>query len=685
MNRSTASSAAASLSPRLRSLPAPPSRSVVLIGGSVGILLLTILAYLPAMRGPFIMDDDLLVTENPMVKSADGLRRFWLTTEAPDYFPLTSTSFWIEWRMWGMNPTGYRATNVVLHALSAILIWRILNRLDVPGAWVAAAAFALHPVCVASVAWIAERKNTLPMVFYLLSILLYLDFDARPREARWKYAASLGAFVLAMLAKTSVVMLPVVLLLCAWWRHRRVRRADLLRSIPFFILSAALSAVTVWFQYTRAIGEDVVRTDSPLSRTVVAGCAIWFYLLKTIAPVGLSMIYPRWDLGGVSWTSALPGMALVILFAICWRYRATWGRSPLLALGYFVVSLFPVLGFFNIYFMKFALVADHYAYIALIGVIALAVGAAAHALRRAPRAGVAFVVATLVVLVVLLALTSARARLFADEQTLWADAAAKASSSWVVQNNYAHALLRHYKTDIAAEHFRESLRLDPDNQEAKVELDWPRTEARAPASSSAEREREREAVRLLYAYADAHEALGEWLSASGRTREALDHLYKVLILNPDHVAAHLAVAHILESQGRADDALVHYDRAVHADPDSVPLRLRLANALLARGILDDARRQFERVLGKDPNNAAARHGLAIALAKTGHADQAEEMLRQVVADAPDFAEAHNNLGLLLAQRGDVDGAIAEYRRALEIKPDFAAARRNLDGLVRKAQ
>lgn len=340
--------------------------------GIILITFATLIIYIPAIRGGFIWDDDAFVTENPLIHSHDGLYRFWCTTEAPDYFPLTSTTLWLEWRLWGNNAAGYHVVNVLLHILNALLIWLALKRLKIPGAWLAAFIFAVHPVNVESVAWITERKNLLPMFFYLCSILLYLKFEEN--QTKWVYGLSLGAFLLALLSKPSVVMLPLVLLGCVWWQRRRIALNDLFRAIPFFLLSLIMGLVTLWFQYHNAIGSTIVRDDSFLSRLAGAGWAVWFYIYKTVFPFNLSFVYPRWEITDSSLVSFVPILLLLSLLIILFRYRNSWGSPFLFGLGYFVVTLFPVLGFFNIYFMKYSLVADHWQYTSIIGIIALLVG-----------------------------------------------------------------------------------------------------------------------------------------------------------------------------------------------------------------------------------------------------------------------------------------------------------------------
>jgi hypothetical protein len=342
-------------------------------GGAAAILLCVALAYLPTLGAGFLWDDDSMLVNN-IVLQDHGLFRAWFSTQQLNWWPVTSTSYWLEHWLWGLNPAGYHATNLLIHAGCAFLIWRILRRLRVPAALPCALLFAVHPVNVESVAWIAQRKTILSLLFFLLALLAYLAFDASGR--RRLYAGSVACFALALLSKGAVVALPLVILLCLWWLRGAVRRRDLLRSLPFFALAGVMSAVEIWFQYTRVIGANTVREEGLLSRLAGAGSVVWFYLGKALMPMGLSFVYPRWHIDPAHWLAWLPDLALAAALWLAWRARTGAGRPVLFALAYTVLMLLPVLGFFDIYFMRYSLVADHYQYGSMIGVVALATAAA---------------------------------------------------------------------------------------------------------------------------------------------------------------------------------------------------------------------------------------------------------------------------------------------------------------------
>jgi hypothetical protein len=388
---------------------------------------LTLLAYLPVLRGGFIWDDDDYVQNNANLRSGRGLVDTWLAPRtSPQYYPMVFTTFWVEHQLWGDRPVGYHVVNVLLHATAAALLWRVLTRLDVPAPMLAACLFAVHPVHAESVAWVTERKNVLSAVFVLASAYFWV----RDRGTR-DYVIALALFVLALLSKTVTCALPAALLLIAWWKHGRLTRRDIIRLAPMFAVGFALAMYTAYLEraHVNAVGPewDLKFVD----RVLIAGRAVWFYFGRLVLPVRLSFIYPRWTIDPSQlWQWAFPVGVLVALFVL-WRMRTRWGRGPLVAALIFCGALVPALGFFNIYPMRYSFVADHFQYHASIAAIVLI----AIALHRFGRAvGIA-------VVALLLVLTMSRADVFADSERLWRDTYAKNPRSWMVNLNLAKELI----------------------------------------------------------------------------------------------------------------------------------------------------------------------------------------------------------------------------------------------------
>ncbi|MGD1032715.1 MAG: hypothetical protein ABSA05_16425 [Opitutaceae bacterium] len=333
-----------------------PKRGLWFLGALL--IAVTVAAYWPTFRAGFIWDDDTFLTANKLIKAADGLRRFWFTREAPDYWPMTSTTLWLEWRLWGMHALGYHATNLVLHIADALLLWRVLVRLRMPGAYLAALLFAVHPLNVESVAWITQRKNLMAMLFFLLSILFFLGAEAAPAarappspgqeksKGSWLvYALSLVAFALGMLSKGSLAPLPVVLLgIIAW--TRKISKRDLATVLPFFAVAGVFVCVDIWFQ--RHGAAEAIRKAGVGERLLDAGNVIWFYLCKSLLPINLVFFYPQWkvDAGDLAWwIGPLAGVGLTWFL---WRRRSGRLRPLLFAWAYFCAMLVPVMGFTDV-------------------------------------------------------------------------------------------------------------------------------------------------------------------------------------------------------------------------------------------------------------------------------------------------------------------------------------------------
>jgi protein O-mannosyl-transferase len=582
--------------------------------GALLILLITLIVYLPALRGGFIWDDQSLVVHNPEIQASDGLHRLWLTTESPDYYPVTGSLWWLEWRLWGDSPMGYHLVNVLFHAANAILLWMILCRLKIPGAWLAGLVFAVHPVNVATVAWISEQKNTLSMLFYAAATLLYLRFD---EDGRWRwYVLSLGAFLLALLSKTALVTLPLVLLGLVWWLRGKIRLRDYLLSVPFFVLSLVLGLVTVWFQSSRVMLGQTIQPGSFLSHLVAAGCVPWFYLYKALLPYRLCAIYPKWNIDVSSLASWLPGIILVAGLALFWCKRKTWGRPVFLAAAYFVVTLAPVMGFIHQTFHRYSLVADQWQYYSIIAIIALVVGAAMVMRRRTGKwAQPLGVVLSVLVLMVLGVATWTRAAVYADSVSLWRDTLAKNPDAWVAHGNLGAALMKDGRIQEALAQYEQALQANPN-------------------------------------YAEAHYNLGLALMQLGNVNEAITQYEQALQADPDDAETHYNLGVALVQSGRIDEGMLQYKQALQVNPNYTEAHINLGAALLQSGKINEAIVQFEQALQANPGFAQADYDLGVALTQAGRFQEAITHLQEALRLKPDYPEAQAALEKARGQAGD---------------------------------
>ena len=634
-----------------------------------------LVVYIPAMQSGFVWDDDSMLTNN-LVLNENGLYRSWFTTAQINYWPITWTSYWAEHKLWGLNPAGYHITNILIHTACALLIWRILVLLKIPAAWLAALIFAVHPVNVESVAWIAQRKTILAMLFFLITLLLYLKFEGS--NDFLFYWLSMGTFILAMLSKGSVVGLPIVLLLIVWWRKGTITRRDFLHSLPFFAISAVMSCVEIWFQTNRAIGEDVIRNDNFFARSAGAGMAVWFYIYKAILPINLIFIYPRWDINPANWLVYVPLISLIGIFLLFWRYRHSWGKQLLFALSYYVVMLLPILGFFNIYFMRYSLVADHYQYASIIGVIALIAAAGHHLTNRlGKQRNDKIKIAAAIIVAVLGILTLQQSRAYKNAETLWNDTLRKNPNSWPAHNNLGSALLLQGKVNEAIGHYYQILKIRPGDAEAHNNLGIAfGTQGKFVQAF----EHYLQALQTRPDFANAHYNFGNDLQACGQLDEAVKEYRKALQIKPDDADAHYNLAKILQSQDKTDEAVKHYNEAVRTKPKLVGAYNNLADIFLSQDKLEEAADCLQKALKIEPGNANIHYNLAGILQLKNKTDEAVAHYKQVLQFKPDDVEAHYKLGELLQSQGKFAEAALHYYQALRTEPNNIDAHNNL-GIV----
>ncbi|HVW22198.1 MAG TPA: tetratricopeptide repeat protein [Opitutaceae bacterium] len=546
-------------------MPAPPPADAAAsrarrFGAGVALGALVLAAYLPALRGGFVWDDDATLTRNPVVAASDGLRRIWLTTEPRDYWPVTYSGLWAEWRLWGPHPLGYHAVSVALHLATVLLLWGLLRRVweDPPGAWLAAALFALHPVNVESVAWVTQQKNLLAMLFYLAAIHAFWRAEEGGRPG-WRLLA-LAAFGLAMLSKGSVAMLPFVFLGMIRWRQPLTRR-DWGRIAPFFVVAFVLVAVNLWFQ-AQAAGGGEVRGDGLLPRILGAAAAGWFYLCHALWPTHLAFIYPDWQVRAEGWRWWLPlAAALAATGGLAWAAaRHRLGRGALFAWTYFWAALVPVLGFVDVYYMRYSPVADHYQHLAIIGVVVWVAAGWRAFVRRFPARG--FRAVPVFVLAWLGILTWRQGLNYRDSRTLYLATLRANPRAWLAHFNLGEALLEEGRVSEAIGHFEGALRAKPDYFEARNNLGIALAEANRLPEAAAQFEA---AVRLQPGYAPAHVNLGKVWLQERRAADAIAQFREAVRLGPDSADAHRALGVVLNATGQAAEARQEFAAAARLD------------------------------------------------------------------------------------------------------------------------
>ncbi len=629
------------------------------------LVLLPCACYWPAMRGEFLWDDDLLITRNPLLGSWEGLREIWFSTRPLDYFPLTNTSFWLEWSLWGTNSTGYHVVNLVLHVVSAFVFWRLLSALRLPGAWFGALLFAIHPINAASVGWIAERKNVLSMVFYLGSLLCFVRWRERTGvPGAWRsYLLSLGWYVLAALSKSSVVMLPCLLLLLTWWQDGRLRWRDFLRTAPFFAVSLAAGLLTMWFQYHRAMGAAGLAHARPLAlRMLAAGQAIPFYLGKVVFPYPLAMLYPRWQLDLRNPVCYLAPLGLAALLAVGWWARRFWGRGPLVALGSFVLMVLPVSGLLPMSFFGYSDVSDHLVYVAVPGLFALA----AAGLSWWYRTGGGWIQrATLVAMTLVVGTLSLaceqRAEEFGSAERLWRGTLEISPRAFAALNNlgliYQERAHRDPRQLLVAEHyFRAALASEYQLRSAGINLaNVLRMESHWAESADLYRQ-----VLAVDPEAETYNNYGVTLLELGDDPKAREAFYHALRLDPSMVSAYYNLYGIEQAEHRLPQAFAALRACLRVDPQHVPSLVAMVMLNL-----DQA--------GQPPPPAAAE--LLVATAERAcqltqyHQAQSLVALAKSLAAAGRPAEA-DKMAARAAETASANGqtdlvtAIADYRRSL---------------------
>ena len=579
----------------------------------------TILAYQPAWHGGLLWDDDNCSTPSEL-RSLDGLRRIWFVPRTiAQYYPLLFSSYWLQQRLWGDSPSGYHLVNLLLHIGCVVLVLRILRFLRIPGAELATIIFALHPVNVETVAWISERKNTLSGVFGLAATLWYLKFDENrsgqekdgPQGSGYSsYALAIVLFLLGLLSKTAIVTLPLAWLAILWWKRGTIFwRRNVVSIVPFLFLSLAAGLVTYWFEYS-SIGYRARTLDlSLLDRCLIAGRAFWFQLGNLFWPSNLMFVYPRWEINAAVWWQYLFPLALLVLLGVLWGLRR-WSRAPLAGVLIYILLLLPSLGFLNIYFFIYSFVADHWQYLACMGIITPCASGIVLLAGRLKRwrawlepALTLFLGGTLFIL------TSHQSRMYSDIETLYRTTIARNPACWMAQVNLGNILYQANRIPEAMELFNQAMGIKP---------------------------------------AVAHYSLGNALVQKQRTLEAIDEYKRALAIDPDEAETHNNLGNALLLRGRTPEAIHEYEQALRLNPAYAKAHNNLGNALLQTGRASEAIDHYKEALRIAPNSADAHNNLAAALAQMGRTSEAIEELKATLRINPGYVDARNNLAKLEA-------------------------------------
>ena len=640
---------------------------------------ITIIAYQPAWHAGFIWDDDAYVTANPLLTAPDGLRRIWFSFDSPSqYFPLTYTTFFVERALWGLNPAGYHLVNLLLHTANALLVWRVLARLRVPGAWLAAAIFALHPVQVESVAWITERKNVLMGFFFLLALRAWIKFIDGQSKRPWRfYVAALVFYALALSAKTTACTLPAALLLILWLEKMPVNGRRLAQVAPFVAMGIGMGLVTVWWERHHAGTQGKLFEIGLVERVLIASRAVWFYAGKLLWPANLTFSYPRWTISvsdprAYGWVLATAALGVAI-----WRARRRAGRSVEVAAAFFVVTLSPLLGFVMIYTFQYSFVADHYQYLACIGPMALAAAAMEMGLGRVAW-GKPFLQPVLcaALLTALGALTWKQCGMYANIETLWQTTLRRNPNSWMARNNLGLRFFQLGRMDEAISQYQKALQINPALAEVHNNL--------GVALGRKAREEEaiacyQKALEIKPDYAEAWNNLGSVFFRQGRMDEAISQYQKALEMKPDFAEAHNNLAACLDRQGRMDEAILHYQKAVEIKPDYadaqlnlVEAHMNLGNILGQQGRMDEAMIHYQKALQIEPADPEVQNNLAWLLATCPQAslrngNKAVELARQANAlTGGENPAILHTLAAAFAEAGRFAEAVETAQRALRL-------------------
>lgn len=654
-----------------------PSKWKILLQALL-IVAIGVWVYWPCLHGGWLWDDDTLIAHNGTLRRLPGLWTIWFTVPETDYWPVTFSALWVQWHLWGTNPLGYHLCNLVLHLSSGFLLWRLFNKLGLRWGWLGGLVFVIHPLTVESVAWMSEVKNTLSLFFFLLSLAAFIDYDSSKNECG--YLGSLFLYIIAMLCKTSTVMLPTVLLLYAWWKRGHITRLDLKSTAPFFAMALIFGSITIYLQGVHTGEDPAVASVGVISRLVGGGVAICFYIEKFLLPAGLLPVYPRWALDPPSLLQVATLPLLALLLGGLWKCRRGWSRHVLLGGGFFLLTVLPVLGLLKMSYCNISLVADHFVYLPLIGVIGIEVAGLEAIYGRLAIIGRPFYASSVVALGILLAWESHEyAKVWISSKALWTYTTERNSGSALAHYNLGSDLAKTPGRLLdAISQYKIALAIQPNYAEAHCNLG--NALSNIPGHLPEAISEYQTALRINPNLAETHNNLGRVLQTlPDQLPNAISEYRTALRIKPDFAEAHYNLGAAEEGiPGHLTDAISEYETAVKLKPDFVEAHYCLALLFADSGRLPEAIAELKATLQFKPDDPEAHYNLGAVLAQIqGGLPEAISEYRKALQLRPEFPQANNNLGNALTKLGRLDEAIIQYQTAILRKPDFTEARNNL--------
>ena len=568
----------------------------------LGIIVLCFIIYGPSLANGFIWDDDAYVHKNPVLTSPTAVKDIWFSYKTPQYYPLVFTSFLIEHALWGFKPFGYHLVNLLLHIINALLVFTLVRKFSPKLAFFTAVIFAIHPIQVETVAWITERKNLLGLLFFLLATLSYLRFEEKKKKA--DYIASLALFTCALLSKSVAVCFVAVPLLYQWWKENRITLQKILVTLPFAAIGILSAVNTIYLELYRVGAKWDTWTLAPLGRLILSARILFFYAYKLLVPFRFIFFYPRWQVDAGQWWQWLFLAAAVGLLVFLVKARRRLGRGALALFLFYIISIFPALGFFNVYPMKYSYVADHFSYLSTPALILLLAGAFSRIKTPKPLLPPLFIIMIIFLSVKALSLTAS----YKDEMTLWLDTVKKNPDAWMAYNNLGILYKDQERIGESMAAYTKAIEINPEYENTYYNLG------------------------NLYIHLKQH-------------HKAVEFYQKAIDLNPNYAQCYNNLGNAYKDTGRIDEAIDSYKKAIRLNPHYAMAMSNLGVAYLNKGQRDTAIELFEKAIALDPIYAETYNNLASLYYETKRVKEAIPLYKKAISLKPDYAEAYSNLAV----------------------------------------